>query len=445
MATTEVVRSGEEAIDLKIETDFEGQVHASARLTWCVPEESRRRLENLELRDPHLFVVVECDGDVMSRYCVPLDDPFLFVGFHRAGKNIVHATIVGREPGEKSVKKAMSEDAKLLEADHSAAERLREEGQRIRSRIREMKSQGLGLGDEFVRLGARLDQINAEKEAIFDAPVQSRCLTVKMFNVIASGLVAKTRVEVAEDFFGKSWRITKFLGGIYGWEKEPRDQCHLRKRASITVATSPAAIPLTLALSAATLVVALWMLFWGYRTISWRSVIHPYQDDFIDAWRDRGESRWAYAEVESQFGGKIDVKRPAWQICLTPYGFVPVALVLGILAIVFNVTLTLVVFGAAIAGLVSSALLALLVSVVSAFVARRRPAEDPAEVARRQREHAEQRHKEELAEYQRLVASLSCEQRPSLDESLLHVLRERPSVRLAYKAAKGKVCKPFQR
>ena len=445
MATTEVVRSGEEAIDLKIETDLDGQVHASARLTWCVPEESRKRLENLELRDPHLFVVVECDGDVMSRYCVPLEDPFLFVSFHRPGKNIVHATIVGRESGEKAVKKAMSEDARLLEADSSVSDRLTKESRQIKSRMREMKSQGLDRGDEYARLGARLDQIDAEKEAIFDAPVRDRCLTVKAFNVIESGLVAKAGAEVSEDFFGKSWWITRFVGGIYGWEKSPRDQCNLRQRAWITVVTAPLAILFMLCLSAVSLLIILWMLFWGLRGVVWRSVIHPIEDDFIELWKGRGKSRWLYAEIESPFGGPIYVKRPAWQICLTPFCLVPAVLVGAIAASLIGWQVSLMLAFYAIGLVVLLAGMLLIGDRISNYVAQRRPEEDPEEVARLQRELAEQERKDAVEEYQRLIAGLSCEQRPSLDESLWHVLRERPSVRLAYKAAKGKVCRPFAR
>ncbi len=445
MATTEVVQTGEEAIELKIETDPKGHVHASARLTWCLPESSRKKLEYRQMRDLHLLVVVECGGKEMSRYCVPLGDPFIYVNFHRPGRNVVHATIVGRTPGAKSVKQVMKEDGPLLQQDWTRADQLGEQRSRLETQLKQMKFDGADRSEAYAILVAKIDQINAEREALFDGSEPSYMVTAGAFNVDTSELTGKYVVDVQKEFFGESWKITKIIGGIYTWEKPPRDQCNLRQRVSFTLATSPVALIFTAAISFVSLLVALWMLFWGYRTVVWRSVIHPYRDDFIDAWKYRGKSRWRYAQIDSAFGGKIDVKRPLWQTCLTPYGLVPVALIsaLSVRFLGSEKTATLSV-GAVVAILLLAGCF-FAGGWLASRLAKRAPKVDVAEARREEEERKQKAAQEQREQYQRYVASLSCDQRPSLDEPIHRVLRQQPSVRLAFKAAKGMVCKPFAR
>lgn len=75
------------------------RVEANLPLRWCLTPEAAQELREKRVVNPHVLIVVASGGREVSRGLVPLLDQMEYVQFHRAGENIVYATVVWNSSG----------------------------------------------------------------------------------------------------------------------------------------------------------------------------------------------------------------------------------------------------------------------------------------------------------------------------------------------------------
>lgn len=258
-------------------------------------------------------------------------------------------------------------------------------------------------------------------------------------------------VDVPEEMYAKrSFLPVRMLAALYPSKRKPQDQCENRRRALLVTCALPFVLPLAplalgafLLLESVNLLVIGFLLLLGFRGVNAGPLRHPLTEPPWEAWDHLRPSVWFDKETvdgdgSSRFDYSYESRPIQFWIANPPVLVVVSALVFGISAI----------FGSLLAVLqaVAYAVVILAALVVLATIISKIPT-DPIErwIDRRKEKFAawvKKIEQEEKEEFQQTLADLSCENRATA-VTVGSAIRERPSVRLFFNAAKAKVCKPF--
>jgi hypothetical protein len=231
-----------EALSLYTVQDENGQVDATVPVRWCISRETAKMLQDKKVENPHLLLVVSNGGWEISRYVVPLFNEMHYVQFLRPGENVIHATIVWYGASKK-LKKHLnarydsgSYKVDLLHTVQPQAARLEREIDELREQYYAAESGS----DEEAALKAQIDQLQAELRELEVSEAKQTTIRRHFDSMHRLEHEAQLGVIVPKAMFAKEppkWM--RWLANVYQWERAPRDQCVMRRRALFTAATLP--------------------------------------------------------------------------------------------------------------------------------------------------------------------------------------------------------------
>ena len=448
-----------EAISLYTVQDENGQVDSAVPVRWCISRETAEKLQREKIENPHLLLVISNNGVEISRYVVPLFNEMHYVQFLRPGDNLIHATIVWYGSA-KELRKTLTE--RFKDSDRYRVTLIEERQPRtlaLGHRIKRYREQYYATNDEDqeTRLRALIDQLQAELDELERTEPKTASL-MSDFGSDAKRLdyEAKLGVVVPQEMFAKqppAWM--KWLSELYPfWERAPRDQCILRRRALVTGVTLPLAVMLgvvvlalwavlTLTIEVFNLIAVGVLLLFGLRNIKFEPLLHPY-DPFDypprNIWSRIRPSVWWNKKVEYDDGDYVDYvdRHPAF-FAVNPPVIVAFALIGLALKLAFGLyaSMALVVAEFALVPLALG-----LIVLISAFLARgplsryneRRAKEREAEL-----KATRKRYREQLDRERELLACSSA----SREVSVSALPKGHRTVRLRFQDLKSQVCRPF--
>lgn len=415
-----------QAVQLFVDQSEDGQVDSTVPLRWCISKETAERLQFEEVEDPHLLIVISNDGEEVGRYLVPLTSEMRYIQFRRPGTNIVHAGIVRYRTSIMDRKNGRFEN-QVLEQCVPGLDELNEEWQKLIS--------------DANATAERLDALKRKIDAKQKEPAEPRIWSQGYHSVSLIGDESQLSVVVPEAMFAKESKLLGFFGRLY-FDRDARDQCHLRRRAMATVVTLPVVAPVLLAFligfELVRIVIVAGLLLLGMRGINF-SALNPLSIDTPDRIWERGLEPpvWFFRKT-----GQVDHRDNAvyefrsiffWLVNpITIVGFTALTIFLGDVASVVRALLY------AIGVLVAAGIVLVLIE--------RFAAQPVSRLAKR----TAKKHHEIMADADRLsreklyrdLEQLACDNRPRT-ASLDALPKERRSVTLRYQAFKAKVCKPF--
>ncbi len=242
--TEQVIAKAEGALSLFLKQNKNGQVDSVVPIQWCISRETGEMLQAESAEEPFLLIAISNGGKEMDRRLVPLTDEMCYLNFHRPGENVIHATIVwmkGESDGSpKKVFNKRFDDGEfmtqILTDENPRESKLRQRRNEIWDEQRMLDSDS----EEAAALRSEEDQIDAELADLYGAETSFFGIRNDFNAVSQLGEEIQLGVVVPEDMFAKNPpRWMQWLGNFYNWEKAAVDQCHLRKRALITLSTLP--------------------------------------------------------------------------------------------------------------------------------------------------------------------------------------------------------------
>ncbi len=353
--TAEVV--SEPDLTLSARVDPAGQPSSVVPVWWCISKKMKRRLKDREIEDAQQLVVVTNGEEETGRYLFGLFDGERYISFTRPGDNTVRGVIVRPNTAD-SLKDGFF---KKLDSGGLACDVVR--ARQVRTEQLRGKSEGpIGTAakkDLFARAAKKVEQDEEPAFGIRGAFEFAECI----------GSEAQLVVPVASDMFAPepnpAWR---WLSDIYPWGSEPRDQCHRRQRALLTLATSPVTGPVMAIVFTvcwvASLAITAVLLFWGMRNINYDPLLHPVGAWPSELWEELDPSFWfstrdsegTYHDrkgwsapigclpIFSSFGlaglaiGALTHLLPLWAMFLIGFGFLPAIVVVGLIIVAFSKT-----------------------------------------------------------------------------------------------------------
>ena len=347
--------------------------------------------------------------------------------------------------GGKSVKKVLTkrEDngsytVDLLDHSKPLVERLEARQRSLESELWEAEEHGDAEKQTQFRL--QLEQVALELDAAYESDDEQCIVRYDFSSLKRIDDEAQLGVIVQSEMFAKQPpRLMSWLGNLYGWSRAPRDQCELRRRALITLATLPVSASFLLLVVTGVelfnVLAAAVLLLCGKRNLSLEPVVRPWNHDPRDIWRDQKPSVWWTKKVVEGDGYVRYVARhPVTQVVNPPtvvfstlIGWMFYLFVGSVLPIIigfawtFVLGLLMVIFGSLAAGPISR-------------LNERR------EIAfRKMREEMQRQAREEL---RKELEQLACSN-ASREVSLSALPRDRRTVVLRFQNVKAKVCRPF--
>lgn len=441
----------EEAIRLFTVQDEDGQVDATVPVRWCISRETAEMIQKRGISEPKLVIVVEHDGRETDRYVVPLESEMRYIQFRRPGGNVIHATIVWGSEAESMLNSRFDSGGyrvPLLAVSRPGVEKLEKQDDELGEQLWRLEDSSDAKADEISALNAQREGVRTEIRNLRDTEPEQCHMRHNFDDIHSIDSTAELGVTVPEELFaGKPPRWMNWLGHLYdGWwsRKAPRDQCDLRRRALITLATL---LPVTLfqlialvCIEAVDLAFAGLLLFVGARNINFASLRHPFQYSPKDMQRDLKPSVWWHKKVVTKNDDgrviKVEYKeRNAVTIVINP----PVVVfftAVGFGCYLLWGSLTFLYLGVAAAFII--AVIGCIVAVlfegpVASFV------EKHTEKRARDREEQERLDRESL---RKELEQLACSS-ASREVSLSALPKERRTVYLRYQNLKSKVCRPF--
>ncbi|MEO6760896.1 MAG: hypothetical protein ABI220_00770 [Candidatus Saccharimonadales bacterium] len=271
-------------LELFVDADPKGHVSATVPVRWHIHSDLVTKISNREFTNPHLLIVVRAlserdydDVTITSRtntgiYIVPLTQELQYVNFTRPGVNEVVATVI-------NVSKNNSSD---LSSWLRNPERV------------QLKDNGKPENWAFV---------NSNTEYIFTSVV--------------------ARVDVPPEMFApepKPWQkiLVKFF-----FPSRENDQCHFRKRL---IGASVMMIFVQLYGLLVRPIIALWMLYFGFRKVKWSDIFDISPHELVNN-RDNYAGTWWTID-------KHNKDRGPWWFIISPV--VPV-IILGIPLVIFGI------------------------------------------------------------------------------------------------------------
>lgn len=242
--TEQVIAKAEGALSLFLKQNKNGQVDSVVPIQWCISRETGEMLQAEGTEEPFLLIVISNGEKEMDRRLVPLREEMCYLNFHRPGENVIHATIVWmKDEVFGSPKKIFNERfddgefrTQILTDENPRETKLRQR----RSEIWDEQSRLDSDSEEAAALRSEEDQVNAELADLHGAETSFFGIRNNFNAVSQLGEETQLGVVVPEEMFAKSPpRWMQWLGNFYNWEKAAVDQCHLRKRALITLSTLP--------------------------------------------------------------------------------------------------------------------------------------------------------------------------------------------------------------
>ena len=273
---------------------------------WCMSPEIIKHLEAKGARDPHILFVITHDGQEMSRELVSITSPWHYLRFMRAGKNVVHATLVWSDRyGRQTVKETLLEIGRrrypILREKKPETELLQKQYYSLQAAIREREENSPREADS-----PELQQMREAANQAFDRYLTTSDQEIPETFLDLSGLVeridfeAQLDVHVSEKLFGRSTKTTTWLGNIVQWDTPARDNCDMRRRALIG---GLLLLPLSLwwlikhilgttILEVANLLSAGLLVALGLRDVDFSPLRHPLTQFTADMWKGNKPSRW---------------------------------------------------------------------------------------------------------------------------------------------------------
>jgi hypothetical protein len=380
----------------------------------------------------------------MDRFIVPLEDQMRYISFRRPGTNVVHATIMWPKSDD-SVKKVLTKRfddgryrADLLEKEQPRVAQLHHRLKQLSTERENAYYHGDEEGGE--RLQAQMDQVRTKISVLQRREKHEHIIRYDYDSLDRVEQEAQLEVLVPGEMFAKEpSRLMSWLGTVH-WSSQPRDQCHLRKRALITVGTGPLVlVVMAMVLAGAEivqLVVIGALLFVGKRNINFGVLKDPLVSPKEAQWQVK-PSRWIKRKVTESGGYTHYRDRHVFWFLVNPP---MILLCVGVGLVFFAITDAVwpVILGACSVlwfGLAAS-LGAFLAGGPLARLNKRRE-----EAVRKLLQEARQRA---LEERNRELEQLACSG-VSREVSLSALPRNRRTVVLRFQNVKAKVCRPFAR
>ena len=432
-----------EDIHLFIKQNAEGQVDATTPISWNVSQEIVQELEKKGAWNPCLLIGIANDGVEVGRYVVPLKNGMQYVQFTRPGKNVVYSTIIWTSSSYKEDQPAPA----LLGSTWQIFDTHYPESDKVAAQIDAFYDRH-GRDSEVLS-----DETREEVEALFE---QRRKIQQKEQEVV-KGLGGdypnslrrtEAHAEIAVNVPGEMFaqeppRWMKWLGNLWDWHTQPRDQCQLRRRALMTGAALPF-VGLVIALAFIVMEVVLLtgtgvMLLFGMRDIDFSPIRHPFSGSPQRIWSGVSPSVFLYRRMErdgSWHGYRYEARAVPFLLIYPP--FMLFCIIAGAVTWYFDVFGTILI-GAAIAAAVGVVFVAV-VSCINWIGPKISVAfDDKKEQRKLKKEELEKSNplSTQLAPFTALNGTTQPVKR------LRDLPKEQRTVALRYQGLKAAVCKPF--
>jgi hypothetical protein len=434
----------EDAIQLFTVQNEEGQVDSVVPLRWCISRATAEMIQERQIEDPQLVIVIENGGKEMDRFIVPLEDQMRYISFRRPGTNVVHATIMWPKSND-SVKKVLTKRfddgtfrVDLLDYEPPRLARLHHRLEQLRRSIDDAYFRG---EDEAVRrLEVQMDEANAEIRTLRGREGHEHIIRYGFDSLGRIEGDAQLEVLVPSEMFAREpSRLMSWLGTVH-WSSQPRDQCHLRKRALVTVGTGPLVLLLMAVVLASAEIVQLVvigaLLFVGKRNINFGVLKDPLVSPKEAQWGVK-PSRWIKRKVTESGGYTHYRDRHVFWFLVNP-PMIVVCVGIGVVFYAFtDAAWPIILSGSAVLFFGLAVWIGeMLAGGPLARLNKRRE-----EAVRKLLQEARQRA---LEERNRELEQLACSG-VSREVSLSALPRNRRTVVLRFQNVKAKVCRPFAR
>jgi hypothetical protein len=286
MTSSAVEVVGEQDLSLFADINPAGQASSVVPVRWCISERMRRRLKDRKIEDAQLLVVVTNGKEETGRHLFGLFDGVRYISFTRPDDNVIRGIIVRPCPS-KDLKKGFF---KTLDSGGLACEAVRTRQARTEQLCAKSEAASKESGARSNLFARVAKKVEKEEESAFG-------IRGAFEFAQTIGSEAQLVVPVADNMFApEPNRVWRWLSELYPWGSEPRDQCHRRQRALLTLATSPVTGPvMTLVYAAcwvASLVATSVLLFFGIRNINYTPLLHPTREWPPEIWKELEPSFW---------------------------------------------------------------------------------------------------------------------------------------------------------
>lgn len=378
------------------------QASPSLEFTWCLSPALIARIKELKICFPFLFVIVakeqkDEDGCITCEKIVQnlilLEQGGERIEFYEPGRYRIYATLVAEKYNE-SIKPATRKQLSIF-----------------------LSNVPCRIVDSGIEL-----HISIEAKQIVDA-------------------VEECRVMIPDEHFAKEPPAWLAWWVNLGFEEKPRNECFFRRRLMLAFSIQPPAIAIWIILRAmAGLVSALSLLLIGWRHISLKPLIHPFDMDLVQInsrYPDMtlNRSRGFYTKTDKDGNDRSNV----WRLLTTPWHWILMAtfFLSAWHHFHWSIVLMLAVCGVVLCGILWSLIM------VSAIRRWRNKTEPERMTTSRERE-------KKVLDWERshLIFSLEplvCEAESPMDGRLRSLPKTHQTIYIRYQALKGQLCRPFRR
>lgn len=281
-------------LDLRVQESQNGQTTATVKVRWCLTPELIRQIKARGFKKPQLVLVTRSvtesdEGDWTIRSyqdttvkVVPLKRMMDFVSFKRPGTNQIVAAVVDQNTPEALIA--------------------------IRGLV-------TSPGGHNYFPGGRHDGITYDTNRTILSYDGSDYSTKPFKDLLVIPLRVVQEVEVpAKMFASPPPKILRSLVKAY-YRTSEIDECHFRRRATVSVLVSIVWIPIAYVLKFITLLIA---LIWAKRSIPFRSVIDPLEINPLVPWKEAGKSWWFWEKQGPVWMGAAKTRSLPRQVLSLP-------------------------------------------------------------------------------------------------------------------------------
>lgn len=360
-----------------------GGVSATIALRWCICPSLFEKLKQDINKKPYLLVVVTENDEETTKKLIPLDQALEFISFSQSGKSIIRATI-----------------ARLDDQDAHKVRRAIKRGHTI-----------LDKYDNFVK-------------TLYSTDISS----------VGSGEVS---IHVAPEFFAERPKEWVWRWANYLHEGKPKNQCEFRRRCMLAFTLKPFLVFIMLILWTVlgSITASILRFGFGLRGIDFSPIFHPFSYQFEDIWMSCKNSKaksifFTTPEGESQ---------PMGTWLFMPVIIVPLFFINWLIfQDMEKKNIALITFLIPTACLLGTYALWILSILAEKLI--------PHSLAQWYEKNAkEAKRKLELApikEFEDRYDDIVCRGIP-MQADLMHLPKQKRTLRLRYLDLKAKVCKPF--